>query len=228
MPAPTNPTGSIEISPERATEYGIVCTRPSYDCCWKEDEDYSCDPCVEEGETKTCATCTREVTKCDEGHNSSAKSAFQTVRVVSKPTINDNDFTANPEDILYTEQDKVSEQGYYKYSTLAWRSLAANLGSLSRNLCSIQGDDGTKVNNLESVSNQRFSPSRTTVYTIQCRNSDSLTPATCYSDSDTKDVRVRVFKTGIEEQKPPTPPQTMIDFEKMFGNIIKALMTFGR
>ncbi|MCL4406472.1 MAG: hypothetical protein M1586_01175 [Patescibacteria group bacterium] len=223
IPAPGTSSGNITVTPATTTEYGIVCTRTSYSCCWKEDQQYACN-CVGEGAKQVCDVCTRQITACDAGHDSSTKSAFQTVRVIGQPVI--QSFTATPKDILYTAAERTA--GYRKYSTLEWNSLAPDLGSPSKNLCSIKGDDGTSVINLNPLSFQKFAPSKTTVYTIQCRNSDMISPSTCYSDSTTEDVKVQVFGAGIEEQRPQSPQGSQSYFEDLgrkLGEIIRAFAT---
>gem|GEM_PF-6970964 len=219
MPTPTALTGSTTVSPTRTTEYGISCTRASYRCCWEENEDYSCN-CVGEGEERICQTCTREITVCDDGHGASTGTAKTTIRVVPTPVI--QSFTANPVDILYIAEDKVGESGYNKPSTLSWISLAEQFSFPITISCAITRDDGGLEFVSQSQNDSRpVSPSRTTVYTLQCRNSDSEEPETCYADSEAENATVRVFGAGIEELGPQPEPQTYLEgFGKKIGQII--------
>ncbi|HOB89925.1 MAG TPA: hypothetical protein PKG74_01160 [Candidatus Colwellbacteria bacterium] len=210
MPAPTTSTGSTTVSPSRTTEYGISCTRDSYRCCWEETVEEECD-CVGEGENRICQTCTRTVEECDNGHGTSRQSDSVVIRVVGKPEVS---FTAVPPEILYSSE----EIGIRKYSNLRWNSTLPN-PSFASVACTLSGD-GRTYDNLNPFSSLDVAPTRTTTYSLRCRNEDNI-DSSCYVDSDQKQTLVRVFGAGIEEQRPPQIP--MIDLENLMGKIIKAL-----
>jgi hypothetical protein len=219
MPPPSVESGSVAVSSDKTTEYGISCTRAAYRCCREENEDYSCN-CVGEGEERICETCTRAITVCDDGHAASTRTAKTTIRVVSKPVI--QSFTADPVDILYTTEDRVDEPGYNKFSTLSWTSLESQFDFPITTSCAVIRDDGTsEAAGLNQSGSRTVSPSRTTIYTLQCRNSDDEEPETCYSDSETENATVRVFGAGIEE---PGPQAYLEGFGKKIGQIINGFL----
>ncbi len=219
MPSPSVESGSVAVSADRTTEYGISCTRAAYRCCWEEDEDYSCN-CVGEEQERVCETCTRAITICDDEHAASTGIAKTSIRVVPKPVI--QSFTADPVDILYTAENRVAESGYNKFSTLSWTSLESQFDFPITTSCVVIRDDGTsEAAGLNQSGSRTVSPSRTTIYTLQCRNSDDEEPETCYSDSETENATVRVFGAGIEE---PGPQTYLEGFGKKIGQIINGFL----